>query len=74
MPEPITQELLTNHRIPVECRARLLLITTQEDLLDCPGIPEDYLLLLDQYMFERPLIQVLQQPDYVLNDVQDLLC
>src|SRR5260370_33816423 len=73
LPEPITGELLTNLRVPEECHARLLRIQTEEDLLDCPGVPEDYLLKIDEYMFERPLVQVLQQPDYLLNDVNDLL-
>jgi superfamily I DNA/RNA helicase/mRNA-degrading endonuclease RelE of RelBE toxin-antitoxin system len=73
LPEPITVELLNNLRVPPECHKRLLLIQSEEDLLDCPGVPDDYLLLIHQYMFERPLIEVLQQPDYVLNDVNDLL-
>ncbi len=40
LPEPITVELLTNLRIPKACHVRLLPIQTEEDLLDCPGIPE----------------------------------
>jgi len=36
-------------------------------------VPEDYLLKIDEYMFERPLVEVLQQPDYLLNDANDLL-
>ncbi len=36
-------------------------------------MPEDYLLKIDEYMFERPLVEVLQQPDYLLNDANDLL-
>src|SRR6266700_3282897 len=73
LPEPITVDLLTNLRVPKECHARLLPISTEEDLLECPGIPEDYLLKIDEYMFERPLVQVVQQPDYVLPHVDDLL-
>ncbi len=73
LPEPITEELLTNLHIPKACHVRLLPIQTQEDLLDCPGIPEDHLLKIDEYMFERPLIQVVQQPDYLLQQVDDLL-
>ncbi len=73
LPEPITEELLTSLHIPSKCYARLLPIQTREDLLECPGMPDDYLLLIDEYMFERPLVQVLQQPDYLLNDVNDLL-
>lgn len=73
LPEPITEELLANLNVPKACHARLLLVQTREDLLDCPGIPDDYLLKIDEYMFERPLAQVLQQPDYLLTDVNDLL-
>ncbi len=73
LPEPITEELLHNLHIPQACYSRLLLIQTREDLFDCPGVPDDYLLKIDEYMFERPLIEVLQQPDHLLNDVNDLL-
>ena len=64
---------MVNLNVPKECHARLLRIQTQEDLYDCPGVPDDYLLKIDEYMFERPLVEVLQQPDYLLNDVNDLL-
>src|SRR5438874_842965 len=73
LPEPITEELLANLNVPKACHARLMLVQTQEDLLECPGVPDDYLLNIDEYMFERPLAQVLQQPDYLLHDVNDLL-
>jgi superfamily I DNA/RNA helicase/mRNA-degrading endonuclease RelE of RelBE toxin-antitoxin system len=73
LPEPITEELLEQLHIPEEYHARLLCMQTEEDLLDCPGIPDDYKLLIDQYMFERPLVQVLQEPDFILNDINDLL-
>src|SRR6266571_3007400 len=48
-------------------------IQTQEDLYECPGVADDYKLKIDEYMFERPLVEVLQQPDYLLTDVNDLL-
>jgi len=73
LPEPITPELLENLRIPKECHARLLPIQTQDDLLACPGVPDEYLLQINEYLFERPLVQVLEQPDYLLFDVNDLL-
>jgi superfamily I DNA/RNA helicase len=73
LPEPITDELLTNLNVPNACHTRLLAIQTREDLLDCPGVPDDYLLKIDEYLFERPLVEVLQQPDFILNDVNDLL-
>src|SRR6266536_2923330 len=73
LPEPITGELLAELNVPKECHARLLRIQTQEDLYECPGVPDDYKLKIDEYMFERPLVEVLQQPDYLLTDVNDLL-
>jgi superfamily I DNA/RNA helicase/mRNA-degrading endonuclease RelE of RelBE toxin-antitoxin system len=73
LPEPITEELLAKFNVPAVCHARLLTIQTRDDLLDCPGVPDDYLLNIDEYLFERPLVEVLQQPDFLLNDVNDLL-
>src|SRR5437588_195692 len=73
LPEPITEGLLAELYVPKECYARLLRIQTQEDLYECPGVPDDYKLKIDEYMFERPLVEVLQQPDYLLTDVNDLL-
>src|SRR5947209_1933281 len=73
LPEPITEGLLAELNVPKECHARLLRIQTQEDLYECPGVPDDYLLKINEYMFERPLVEVLQQPDYLLTDVNDLL-
>src|SRR6266516_4812742 len=73
LPEPITEELLAELNVPKECHARLLRIQTQEDLYECPSVPDDYKVQIDDYMFERPLVEVLQQPDYLLTDVGDLL-
>ncbi|HLH63235.1 MAG TPA: UvrD-helicase domain-containing protein [Ktedonobacteraceae bacterium] len=73
LPEPITMELLTNLRVPREYYARLLRITTEDDLLDCPGVPDEILLKIDEYMFGQPLTQIVQQPDYVLNAPDDLI-
>ncbi len=41
--EPITLELLTNLRIPAEYHARLLAIQTEDEILDCPAVPQQYL-------------------------------
>ncbi len=73
LPEPITIELLNKLHVPQEYHTRLLRIKTQDELLSCPGIQDDVLLEIDAYMFDRPLIQVMQQPDLVLHDVDDLL-
>src|SRR6266699_3655488 len=47
LPDPITEELLANLNVPRASHARLLLVQTQEDLLDCPGVPDEYLLKID---------------------------
>ncbi len=73
LPEAITGELLTRLHIPSEYHPRLLPLKTQDELLGCPGVPDEVLLRIDQYMFELPLLQVEQQPDLVLNDTEDLL-
>ena len=73
LPEPITHDLLKRLRIPEVCHPRLLAIQDREALFDCPGIPDDIILKLDEYLFERPLVDVLQQPDLIAQDVNDLL-
>jgi superfamily I DNA/RNA helicase/mRNA-degrading endonuclease RelE of RelBE toxin-antitoxin system len=73
LPEPITEELLARLHVPRECYTRLLRIKTEDDLLNCPGVPDEILLKIHEYMFEQPLSQVVQQPDYVLNNPSDLI-
>lgn len=72
-PEPVTSELLERLRIPPIYHPRLSRLTTRNELYNCPGVDEAVLLELDEYLFERPLIQVLEQPNLVLNEVDDLL-
>jgi hypothetical protein len=73
LPEPISVELLNRLRVPSECHQRLLPLKSEDELLACPGIPDDILLRIDQYMFDLPLVQVEQQPDLILHDTDDLL-
>ncbi|MBE7385832.1 MAG: UvrD-helicase domain-containing protein [Leptolyngbya sp. SIO1E4] len=73
LPEPITVDLLKRLRIPEVCHPRLLQIGDREALFDCPGIPDEIILKLDEYLFERPLVEVLQQPDFIAQDTSDLL-
>src|SRR6266568_2856306 len=73
LPEPITAELLANLHIPKEYHARLLAVATEDDLLDCPGVPNEHLSLLLEYMFPKPLDQIMQQPDLLLDELDDLL-
>src|SRR5437016_2245978 len=43
LPEPITGELLATLHIPKEYHARLLAVATEDDLIDCPGVPNEHL-------------------------------
>lgn len=73
LPEPLTLEILNKLQIPSAYHTRLLRIKDEDELLACPGVAEEVLLKIDDYMFERPLIQVMQEPDLILNDADDLL-
>lgn len=73
LPQPVTEELLINLRVPAEYRLHLLAIQTDDDLVSCSTIPQEYIAQIMEYMYPKPLSQVLQQPDYLLNEVDDLL-
>lgn len=74
LPEPITPELLRAIKIPPAFHARLLPVRTQEDLLACPGVPDDYLLAIDRHMFDEPIELRSDQPELVApRGVDDLL-
>ncbi|WP_201383981.1 UvrD-helicase domain-containing protein [Ktedonobacter sp. SOSP1-52] len=72
-PEPVTVELLQRLRIPPAFHARLLRLKSRQQLWECPGLDEDTILRLDQFMFEAPLLDVISQPDLVGHKVDDLL-
>jgi superfamily I DNA/RNA helicase/mRNA-degrading endonuclease RelE of RelBE toxin-antitoxin system len=73
LPQPITEELLANLHVSEEYRSSLLAIQTEDDLVGCLTVPQEYIAQILEYMYPKPLAQVLQQPDYLLNDVDDLL-
>ena len=72
LPEPISPALLTALHTPLEYQNRLLPLQTREDLLDCPGVPDEILRQIDTYMFEKPLSEIMHQPDHLLSHVEDL--
>nr|BBH86299.1 DNA helicase [Thermosporothrix sp. COM3] len=73
-PEPITEELLTRLRIPKIYHARLLPLKTREALYDCHGLDDETILRLDEYMFEKPIELIQQEPTLqALGGVDDLL-
>ncbi len=75
LPEPMNSKLLTTLHVPAVYHPALLRVSDRDALYACEqsGVPADLILRLDEYFFARPLGQVLQQPDLVLNDVDDLL-
>src|SRR6266516_4606378 len=73
LPQPVTEELLTNLRVPEEYRSNLLAIQTEDDLIACLTVPQEYVAQIMEYMYPKPLAQILQQPDYLLDNVDDLL-
>jgi superfamily I DNA/RNA helicase len=62
-----------NLRVPEEYHARLLAIRTEDELLDCTGVPAEHLTQLLDYMFPPTLTQVMQQPTYLVDDLDDLM-
>jgi superfamily I DNA/RNA helicase/mRNA-degrading endonuclease RelE of RelBE toxin-antitoxin system len=73
LPEPINDKLLNALKVDKLYHARLKELESEEELLSCPGIDDDVLLKLHEAIFEKPLREVLAQPDYLLNDTDDLL-
>ncbi|MFO0556200.1 MAG: 3'-5' exonuclease [Polyangiaceae bacterium] len=73
LPTPITEALLKRLRVPSAYAPRLLTVADEDELLNCAGVPDDVLLRVDEALFERPLEQVLSQPDLVTSSVDDLL-
>jgi superfamily I DNA/RNA helicase/mRNA-degrading endonuclease RelE of RelBE toxin-antitoxin system len=71
--QPITEELLVNLRVPEEYHARLLAIQTEDELLDCTGVPAGHLAQILDYIFPPTLTQAMQQPTYLVDDLDDLM-
>jgi superfamily I DNA/RNA helicase/mRNA-degrading endonuclease RelE of RelBE toxin-antitoxin system len=71
--EPITQELLTNLLIPAKYHARLLAIQTEEELLNCSDVPQHPMEQLIDCIFPPSLSQIMQQPVFLLEDLDDLI-
>ncbi len=74
LPEAITIELLQALDVPPAFHARLTSIDSQDDLFECPGVPEEHLLAIDRHMFEEPIDLRSDEPELVSpGGVDDLL-
>jgi superfamily I DNA/RNA helicase/mRNA-degrading endonuclease RelE of RelBE toxin-antitoxin system len=73
LPEPITRELLTNLHIVPQYYAPLLTIQTEQDLIECRKVPYKVLEKVIEYLFPRPFHEVMQQPEMILLEVDDLM-
>jgi superfamily I DNA/RNA helicase/mRNA-degrading endonuclease RelE of RelBE toxin-antitoxin system len=73
LPEPVTQELLARLRVPANHYKRLIAAKSEEDLLGCPGVPDDIKLTVFNALVEPRVEQLLSQPDLILPNVSDLL-
>ncbi|HEX9131219.1 MAG TPA: UvrD-helicase domain-containing protein, partial [Ktedonobacteraceae bacterium] len=71
--QPITSELLMNLLVPEEYHARLQAIQTEEELLDCTVVPAEHLAQILDYIFPPTLSQVMQQPTYIVGDLDELM-
>src|SRR5947209_6597536 len=71
--EPITRELLVNLHIPEQYHQRLLAVQTEEDFTSCIEVPQEYLAQVLDCIYPPTLAQVLQQPVFIVDDLDDLV-
>lgn len=73
LPRPITEELLKGLKVPGNHFKKLLAVTNEDGLYECPDVPDEVKLELHAIFFETPIERVLDQPDLLVPDVSDLL-
>ena len=73
LPEPITEALLKRLHVPANFFKTLLKVTNEEELFACPAVSDDLKLKLHQALFETPIEQALQQPERIVQSVDDLI-
>lgn len=73
LPEPITGELLANLHISPQYHAHLLSVQSEQDLIECQQVPARMLERVIEYLFPRSLQEVMQEPELLLQEVDDLL-
>lgn len=73
LPVEFDSDLLTRLRVPSELHPVLLPVHSEEELLSCPGVPDDVLLRIHQALFEQPFEDLFEQREHVAQDIDDLL-
>ncbi|MDP9310846.1 MAG: AAA family ATPase [Chloroflexota bacterium] len=71
LPYTLTEELLTQWQIPAEYHAAVLGMRTADDVLAL-DIPPQYATRILDNLFPRPIEEIAVQPEYVLNEPEDL--
>ncbi len=69
----ITEELLENLRVPQAYFKTLLPLESEEALFEAENVPEEVRLRVHDALVEKPLDEVMRQPDLVAHDIDDLL-
>ncbi|WP_079914815.1 3'-5' exonuclease [Paenibacillus sp. 32352] len=72
LPRCITKDWLTELRIPDEFHERLIACKTEDDLL-MSTVPDQFVERIIDNLFPRPVQEILQQPDFVVFDTNDLV-
>jgi superfamily I DNA/RNA helicase/mRNA-degrading endonuclease RelE of RelBE toxin-antitoxin system len=72
LPQPITAEFLQQLQVPEGYHPALIACTNEDRLLEA-NVPADVLTRVMDALFPRPIEQVLQQPDLVLTESEDLI-
>jgi superfamily I DNA/RNA helicase/mRNA-degrading endonuclease RelE of RelBE toxin-antitoxin system len=72
LPQPITAEFLQQLQVPEGYHPTLAACKDEDGLLEA-DVPADVLTRVMDALFPRPFEQVLQQPDFVLNESEDLI-
>lgn len=68
----MTGEFLDRLFVPKAFHARLLTVQTEEQLLECSGVEDEFLLSIHDAIFDKPLTEVLEQPEFIADSVEDL--
>jgi superfamily I DNA/RNA helicase/mRNA-degrading endonuclease RelE of RelBE toxin-antitoxin system len=71
LPYKLTPERLSSWGIPEEYHHHFQKCETENELLDCEA-PEDYVMRVIELVFEPTMEDIAQEPNYVLEDPDDL--